>query len=154
MKRYRWIAGIFLCTQFLSAQSQPDPAVRIRELDLQLIALGEQPREIAIDRARNAIRLRLAAFAELAGRDPAGALALLLPEENLAPLRTLGAAIASGLESEGEWSGPVEVVAEDDFVHGASRIHLSMQAGGERLQVYSTDPASDGSFAGPGVVLF
>jgi M6 family metalloprotease-like protein len=97
---------------------------------------------MAIDRARNAIRLRLAAFAELAERDPAGALALLLPEENLVPLRTLGAAIASGLESEGEWSGPVEVVAEDDFVHGASRIHLSMQAGGERLQVYSTDPVN------------
>ena len=70
-KPYRWIAGIFLCTQFLSAQSQSDPAVRIRELNRQLIALGEQPGEMAIDRARNAIRLRLAAFAELAERDPA-----------------------------------------------------------------------------------
>jgi M6 family metalloprotease-like protein len=141
MKMCRWIAGVFLCTRLLSAQSATDPAVRIRELNRQLIALSVQ-RDFAAIRARDTIRFRLAAFAELAERDPAGALSLLLPEENLAPLRTLGAAIASGLESEGEWSGPVQVVAEDDFVHHASRIHFSMQAGGERLRVYSTDPAN------------
>jgi hypothetical protein len=92
MKMYGWIAGVFLCTQLLSAQSEPDPAIRIRELNRQLIALREQPRELAATRAPDTIRLRLAAFAELAERDPAGALSLLLPEENLAPLRTLGAA--------------------------------------------------------------
>jgi hypothetical protein len=51
---------------------------------------------------------------------------LFLREENLAPLN-VGPAIRSGLQSERERPGPVQVVAEDDFVHHANRVHLSIQ---------------------------
>ena len=139
MRICRWIAGLAFAVQLLFAQSGTDPAERIRALNQQLTALSVQPREIAINRASEVIRLRLAAFAELAEVDPDGALALVLPEANLSPLRTMSPALAAELESEGEWSGRADVVAEDDFEHHTSRIHLAIESGGERLQVYSTD---------------
>ncbi len=139
MKSYRYIAALTLGVGLLSAQPEPDPADRIRTLNEQLIALRGEP-GIPIDRASQLISLRLAAFADLAATDPEGALSLLLPEANLAPLRTMAPAIAAGLESEGEWSGPIDVVAEDDFQHHTSKVHLSLQAGAEKLQVFATPP--------------
>ena len=93
-----------------------------------------------MNRLRDVIRQRQAAFAELAQTDPAQALALLLPEASLAPLRSLDVEIASGLESEGDWTGPVEVVAEDDFEHHTSKLHLSLEVGNEQLPLFSSAP--------------
>ena len=141
MRNYRWMAALALGAGLLSAQPAADPAARIRALNQQLTALGSQPRSVTVSRTDQLIRLRLAAFAELAATDPTGAMELLLPEATLAPIRTIAPAIVAGLEAEGEWSGPVDVVAEDDFEHQTSTIHLSIQVGAERLQVYTTDPA-------------
>lgn len=135
MKVNGWITALLLATvQFAPAQPNPGPADRIRALNQELTAPGAQPRP---GRVRDLVRLRLSVLTELAQSDPSAALSLLLPEVSLAPLRTLAPDIAAGLEAEGEWSGPVEVVAEDDFEHHSSKTHVSMQTGGERLDVYA-----------------
>ena len=139
MRPLVWMVGVFLGLQILAAQPTSAPATRIRALNQELSALGAQPRAIAASRLRDIIRQRQAAFAELAQSDTALALSLLLPEADLAPLRTLPDEIASGLESEGNWTGPVEVVAEDDFEHHTSKIHLSLEVENERLPLFSSD---------------
>jgi M6 family metalloprotease-like protein/uncharacterized repeat protein (TIGR01451 family) len=140
MKVHHWIVAACLGLQIVTAQPNPDAATRIRALNQELTTMGAQPRSIAVNRLRDVIRQRQAGFAELAQADPAQALALLLPEASLAPLRVLDGEASSGLESEGAWSGPVDVVAEDDFEHHTSRIHLSLQVGNERFELFSSAP--------------
>jgi hypothetical protein len=122
-------AAILLAPHFTFAQPAT-PVVRIQALNRELIRLSGQSRESATNSVRGVLRVRAAAFRELAEDDPDGALTLLLPDTTLAPLRAFTPEIAANLESDGEWSGPAEVVAEDDFEHHSSKTRVSIQAPG------------------------
>jgi M6 family metalloprotease-like protein len=131
--------GILLAASSLGwSQTAASPVERIQVLNQELVGLSTQPADSALSRVRALTAIRQAAFTDLAQSDPARALTLTLPAANLARLRAFGPEVASGLESDGEWSGPAEVVIEDDFQNHAGRTHLSIFSGGEWLSVYSS----------------
>ncbi len=82
-------------------------------------------------------RARLAALAELITSNPSAALRLALPEETLVRLRQNR---SLELESRGQWTGPVDLVVEDDFEHHTTRTHTSLSSGGETLQLHFAAP--------------
>ena len=140
---YCLAAAILLAPQVTFAQPAT-PVVRIQALNRELIRLSGQSRESATDSVREVVRLRVAAFSRTGGkrlRPPR--LALLLPETDLAPLRGFTPEIAANLEADSQWSGPAEVVVEDDFEHHSSKTRVSIQVGQEWLPVYSADTPAD-----------
>ena len=79
---------------------------------------------------RQLIETRSMLMSELMKSDPGAAMELALPEGILGRLQNVG------LEERGEWSGTVSVVVEDDFEHGVSRTHTTLQADGRTLAIY------------------
>ena len=137
-------AGIILASPPLAFSQPVQPqADLIQTINQELIRLSTQPREVAVARVQELARLRLIAFTKLAQADPSRALSLALPESTLVRLRAFAPDLAASLEEDGDWSGPAQVVVEDDFEHRASRRHISIQSGGEWREVHFTDPAPE-----------
>ena len=135
-------AGVMLVFARLAlGQAGSPPADRIQAFNQELTGLSSQPSEAAVNHVRALIKSRLAAFTELAETDPSRAIELALPESILVRLRGFAPDVEAGLESDGEWSGPAEVVVEDDFEHHTSRTRISIQSGGEWLAVYTAGGA-------------
>jgi M6 family metalloprotease-like protein/uncharacterized repeat protein (TIGR01451 family) len=127
---------VLLVTSLLRGQAVVTRETQIAGTNQELSRLATDPLDAsAISRIRQLTRSRLSVLTDVLQSDPAEALRLALPETTLQRLRVAAPDIGEALESRGEWSGPAEVVAEDDFEHGASRTHTSITAEGRKLKV-------------------
>jgi M6 family metalloprotease-like protein len=87
--------------------------------------------------ARAALDERAALLHQLIATDPARAIQLGLPSGLAQQLRTLHP--PELLEEQGEWTGTLERLTEDDFEHGQSRRHILLHTADQQLEIFLTE---------------
>jgi hypothetical protein len=72
----------------------------------------------------------------LMGEDPASVRSVMLTPSDLARLTASDPAAAAQVEKEGEWSGPLELLAEDDFDHHRSITHWRVRTNNSAVELF------------------
>jgi M6 family metalloprotease-like protein len=126
------LAASLLCSVGLLLNAQTSDAIgRLRDWNRRLTAGS-----LSTADAASILRQRARSLYTLIRSDPAAALSVALPQEQIDAVGNSGAATADLLEIRGEWQGPAVAVIEDDFQHGVSRTRWRIRIEGAPVEVY------------------
>ena len=91
---------------------------------IEVLSLNQQLREQASPAAViKLLQRRRARIEQLMRESPASVRSVMLESSDVRQLAALAPAAVSLVEKEGQWSGPLELLAEDDFDHNRSITH-------------------------------
>ena len=134
---------LFLCALLLTLPSSGQLTDQTEAMPTELDVLNNElatkspfPADpIALSRL---LTRRASLLSDLIAADPARALSSALPAEVAAQLQQI--APAAAIESNGEWEGTVEAIAEDDFANRRSRTRWYLSTTSQRHEMYFVDP--------------
>ncbi len=128
------LIAILCCSPFMARAQETSAGIQVRTLNRQLAGANAQ-------QSRQLLQQRKAAVDELIRQSPTSVRSVMLDGAETRRLSETVPNAAALIEREGQWSGPLEVLAEDDFVHHRALTHWRVRAAGGPVELFFANGA-------------